>query len=450
MEHTLTKKEYLTIASMLFGLFFGAGNLIFPIYMGQMAGRNIIPAAAGFLITGVGLPLLGIIAMGISRSNGLSDMADHVSHWYSIAFTSVLYLTIGPFFAIPRTATVPFAVGIEPLAGNQARMQALLAIFSFLFFAAVLFFSLRPSKILVWVGKILNPLFLVLLGILVIAAFIHPMGKISSIEPSEAYAHGSFFKGFMEGYNTMDALASLAFGIVIINVIRNLGVEKPEHIAADTVKSGILSMTLMAAIYIAIIITGAQSRGITGVCSNGGTAFSVVADHYFGKTGAILLALIITFACLKTAIGLITSCSETFVSMTNGRFSYRACAVTFVVISFATANLGLSRIIEYSIPVLMLLYPLVITLILLSIFGKSFGYSPAIYRPVTFFTFCAALIDFVNALPVNLQHTLHTGYAVSFAKDYLPLFSIGLGWILPAVAGLMFGIIAYRFTRRSR
>lgn len=433
---------------MLFGLFFGAGNLIFPVYMGQMAGKNLVPAAAGFLITGVGLPLLGIVAMGISRSNGLLAMAGRVSRTYSLVFTTMLYLTIGPFFAIPRTATVSFTVGIEPMIKGSSYASLALALFTLVFFAVVLFFSLKPSGILTWVGKFLNPVFLVFLGILVVTALIHPMASADMIEPTGAYADKSFFTGFMEGYNTMDALASLAFGIIVIDVIRDLGVKRSEQIAADTVKSGFFSMTFMAAIYIAIIIVGAQSRGIFPVSSNGGTALALIADHYFGRAGAMLLACTITFACLKTAVGLITSCSATFVEMSHHTLHYNACAVSFCVFSFLVANLGLNKIIAYSIPVLMFLYPLVITLILLSLSGRFFAYDSFVFKSVTYLTLIAAVLDFLNTLPAPAKDALHITSYIQAAGSHLPLFTLGLGWILPAAAGLCIGLIGHTIRRK--
>ena len=203
----LTFSQQFFIATMLFGLFFGAGNLIFPIFLGSQAGRNVWPAITGLLITGVGIPLLGVAAQGISRSNGLQEMAGRVSPRYSIFFTCALYLTIGPFFAIPRCASTSFTVGIEPLLGENVNATVLLAAFSCVFFAAVLFFSLRPGKILTWVGKLLTPLFLLVLAILVVTALLHPTDRIADVTPSAAYAAAPFFAGFLEGYNTMDALA---------------------------------------------------------------------------------------------------------------------------------------------------------------------------------------------------------------------------------------------------
>lgn len=217
MKRSLNRKETVFVASMLFGMFFGAGNLIFPVSMGQLAGSSMWRAAAGFLITGVGLPLLGVAALGISREDGLLGLSSRVGQRYGRFFTCVLYLTIGPFFAIPRCATVSYTVGVERILPGGAQTAAL-AVFSLLFFAAVLFFSLRPGEILTWIGKVLNPLFLVFLGLLVIRALISPMGRISEAAPEGAYVSGAFFKGFLEGYNTMDALAGLAFGIIVVNV----------------------------------------------------------------------------------------------------------------------------------------------------------------------------------------------------------------------------------------
>ena len=238
MDRKLTAKEYLLLASMLFGLFFGAGNLIFPVHMGQQAGSALWPACVGFCLTGVGLPLLGIAAMGISRSDGMFQMAEKVGRRYSYFFTCALYLSIGPLFAIPRTATVSFSTGIQPLLPEGTAGPAL-CLFSAVFFLLVLYFSLRPSGILTWVGKILNPLFLLFLAALTLTALFRPMGDVSALAPTETYASAPFFQGLLDGYNTLDALASLAFGIILIDAIRGLGVSSPRKISADTIRAGL-------------------------------------------------------------------------------------------------------------------------------------------------------------------------------------------------------------------
>ena len=192
--------------------------------------------------------------------------------------------------------------------------------------------------------------------------------------------------GFLEGYNTMDALAGLAFGIVVVNVIRSLGITRPEDIAVNTVKAGCLGCGLMGVIYLAVAVAGTQSRGIYPAASNGGEALLTIARHYFGTFGAVILAVTVTFACLKTAVGLITSCSQTFCQLFPRSFSYRVWATGFCIFSFAAANLGLETIIAWALPVLMFLYPLAITLILLALAGKWFDNDRRIYLCVTIFT----------------------------------------------------------------
>ena len=353
----LTVKEIIVVASMLFGMFFGAGNLIFPASMGQLSGSNMWQAAAGFLITGVGLPLLGVAALGISRQDGLLELSSRVGKRYGLFFTCALYLTIGPFFAIPRCATVSYTVGVEGITAGASHTAGL-AVFSLLFFALVLFFSLRPGEIMIWIGKVLNPLFLLFLGILLVRALVSPAGAIRDVAPQGGYIQGAFFTGLLEGYNTMDVLAGLAFGIVVVEAIRGLGAEEPGEIAKSTVKAGLFSSLLMALIYVLVTVVGAQSRGVFPASENGGEALARIAGYYFGTAGALILAVTVTVACLKTAVGLITSCGRTFVKLFPGGPSYRIWAVVFSVLSFLIANLGLNAIIAYSMPVLMFLYPL--------------------------------------------------------------------------------------------
>ena len=439
MKRSLNRKETVFVASMLFGMFFGAGNLIFPVSMGQLSGSNMWQAAAGFLITGVGLPLLGVAALGISREDGLMGLSSRVGRRYGKFFTCILYLTIGPFFAIPRCATVAYTVSVERIIPDSMQ-TAVLAVFSLLFFAAVLFFSLRPGEILTWIGKVLNPLFLLFLGLLVIRALLSPMGSISGAAPEGAYAAGAFYQGFLEGYNTMDALAGLAFGIIVVNVIRDLGVENPGDAAKNTVRSGILSSVLMAVIYVLVTVVGAQSRGVFPPSSNGGEALALIAGHYFGPAGAVILAAAVTLACLKTAVGLITSCGETFQKIFPKGPSYRIWAVLFSTLSFLIANLGLDAIVSWSKPVLLFLYPLAITLILLTLFGRLFGNDGRVYRWVTGFTAAAAAVDFINALPGQVLSALRLEKTAEAVRDFLPFAENGFGWICPALLGLVIGI----------
>ena len=447
MMKKLTLRQLLTVATMLFGLFFGAGNLIFPAAVGQQAGRDLWWASAGLLITGVGLPLLGVAALGISRKEGLFALSSRLGRGYGFFFTCVLYLTIGPFFAIPRCATVSYTVGIErllPQGGNVA-----LAVFSLVFFGAVLFFSLRPGEILTWVGKVLTPLFLCFLAVLILRALTSPLGDVGLVEPSGSYAANAFTAGILEGYNTMDALASLAFGIIVVNAIRGLGVEEPAAVARSTVLAGVFSSLFMGLIYVLVIVMGTQSRGLFPVSANGGEALALIAEHYFGGVGALILAATVTLACLKTAVGLITSCSETFVQLFPAGPSYRVWAVGFCIISFLIANLGLNAILAYSTPVLMFLYPLSIVLILLTLGGGLFGNDRGVLRWTIGFTMAAAIIDLLRTLPETTRALLHLEPLVNAAERWLPLCKLGFGWVCPAIIGLVIGLVLRRVRRAA-
>ena len=325
--------------------------------------------------------------------------------------------------------------------------------FSALFFLVVLYFSLRPSGILTWVGKILNPLFLLFLGILLAAALLNPMGDPAALEPIGSYAGQSaaqsFFLGFLEGYNTLDALAALAFGIVLINAIRGLGVQSPQAISASTVKAGCLSTLLMAVIYCLLTVVGAQSRAVYGLSADGGEALYQIGTHYFGTLGGVLLGVTVTFACLKTAIGLITSCASTFTELFPRSLPYKPYAIVFCLFSFGVANFGLNRIIELSTPVLMFLYPLTITMVLLCLAGRWFQYDRRVFVSVIACTALAAFLDFLNALPAGVKDLLHVEALLGPAGELLPFFSIGMGWVVPAAVGLAAGLVLRAAGKKS-
>ncbi len=441
MQKQLNLKQRLLVATTLFGMFFGAGNLIFPVHLGQLAGRNAVPAMIGFIITAVGIPILGVAAIGNTHSDGLQSLASKVGKHYGYLFTCLLYLTIGPFFAIPRCATTSFTTGVQPMLGNSCSEALALLVFSLGFFALVLFFSLRPAKITVWIGKIINPLFLVFFAILVIAALCNPGAPISSVEPDSTYQSGALFSAFIEGYGTMDAIAGLAFGIVVIDIIRAMGVTDDSAVAKDVLQSGMLTGLLMASIYVATILVGAQSRGLFETSENGGIALAQISGHYLGTAGSIVLALTVTCACLKTSIGLVTSCADAFARMFPRGLSYKSWAVIFTVFSLCVSNFGLSKLIEYSLPVLMFLYPLAITLILLALCGKLFEHDRAVYVSVTAFTCFSALFDLLKTLPESVQSSLHLERLIGFAAKILPWFHLNLGWVVPAVTGFVLGML---------
>lgn len=429
MKAKLSFSSYFVIGVMLFALFFGAGNLIFPAQLGQYAGTNLFPALVGFLITGVGLPLVGILAMGFSGSANLQELASRIHPSYAIAFTSLLYLTIGPFFAIPRTATVAYDIGIMPYV-NENLVQIGLLVFSLLFFIVTLWFSLNPAKLVDRIGKMLAPGIIILLALLLVLAFIKPIGEIGA--PQEAYASGALAKGFLEGYNTMDALASLVFGIIVINAVRAMGVTTKREILSATIKSGVVAVTFLGLIYVGIAFLGATSTAEFGLFETGGPVLSNASTYYFGTFGAVLLAIIIILACLTTSIGLITACGEYFHTLFP-KISYKKFAIFFSTISFIIANFGLANIINYSIPVLMFLYPLAIVLMILTFLSPLFNHSRVVYVSATAVAFMISIIDGLKTLCALLEidNFAWMQPIVSFYEKSLPLYDQGLGWLLP-------------------
>lgn len=435
MDSKLSFKSYAVVGMMLFALFFGAGNLIFPAQLGQYAGTEVGIAILGFLITGVGLPLLGILAIGYSKSNDLQDLSSRVHPIYGILFTSLLYLTIGPFFALPRTGAVAYEVGIAPFVSSGS-MGTMLLIFTIVFFGISLLISLNPSKIVDSIGKFLSPAILVTLAVLLVAAFFAPMGKMEA--PQGGYLDNAFMTGFLEGYNTMDALASLVFGIIVIAAIRKMGVNSPKGVLSATLKSGLVAAALLAIVYTGIALLGATSTSTLGLMETGGPVLSGASAHYFGTFGALLIAVIITLACLTTAVGLIVANSEFFHKLTP-KISYKVYVVIFSVFSLIVANAGLSNIITYSIPVLMFLYPLAIVLILLAFTSPLFNHARAVYVATITVTFFIAIIDGFKTLTGTLG-VANPSWLQAIIDTYssiLPMYDQGLGWLLPAIAAIV-------------
>lgn len=451
-------KEIVLVSSMFFGMLFGAGNLIFPVSMGQRAGVEVFVATLGFCITGVGLPLLSVLALSSSNSASVTDMAKLVGKKFSIFFTTALYLCIGPLFAIPRTATVPFQVGVVPFLPEDTK-QGMLFLFSFLFFVFALILSLKPGKLLTYVGKVLNPLFLLFLGILLFVAVLFPIGGLHALNPVSGYEKGSFLKGIFEGYNTMDVMGALAFGNVLIQTIRSMqgneertgeesaGEEAAKRFRFVTVLSGSLAALLMVLLYFALSYAGAESRLVFSVQENGGDTLHSLSTYYFHRFGGILLAVIIYFSCLKTAVGLISSAAMAFQEMFPKRFSYRIYVFLFTICSFVISNIGLSRIIQYAVPVLFFIYPICIVLILLCLFGKAFSYNRAVFQSAIYCTIPFAFLDALKVLLEGILSGFPGATPLLSVFSHLPLFSVGLTCLIPSLLGFAFGMLLW-YTRK--
>ncbi|MGG3623188.1 branched-chain amino acid transport system II carrier protein [Bacillus gobiensis] len=453
MENKVPFSFIVIIGLMLFALFFGAGNLIFPAMLGQSAGSNIWSANMGFLLTGVGLPLLGVLAFGFSGKEDLQSLASRVHPIFGVVFTTVLYLAIGPLFAMPRTGSVSFEIGVKPFVSEGSSSIALL-VFTIIFFSITCFFSLNPAKIVDIVGKILTPIKLTFIGILVVVGFIYPIGKFQA--PTDNYTTHSFFNGFQEGYLTMDALASFVFGIIIINAIKEKGAKTKKQIITVCVKAIGISAVILATIYTALSYIGASSVGKLGHLENGGAVLAKVSNYYFGSYGGVLLGLMITVACLTTSVGLTTSCAAYFHKLLPA-ISYKKLAIGLSVFSTIVANIGLTQLISISVPVLSIIYPLAIVLIILTFFHPLFNGKSEVYQGSMLLTFFVSLVSGINhsgiLIPIDkfFSHylpfyeilndsALNISIINKFFSHYLPMYDIGLGWVIPAIVGGLLGL----------
>lgn len=422
-------------------MLFGAGNLIFPVHLGQLAGGHWLSASSGFLISGVLIPLMALLAISITKSNGIYDLAFPNGRRYALLFLILVHATLGPLFATPRTATVPYAIGIAPHLSASSNHLGLL-IYSAGFFAVTYYLSVKQGRITDLIGKILNPLFLLLLFGIFLLAFIHPMGSAATGPIQSAYQHASFANGFLQGYNTMDGLASLAFGITVIMAIRGFGIKRERTISWTVAKSGLLGMIGIAVIYISLTWLGATSLHHFNLAANGGTTLSQIAHYYMGTFGDALLATLATVTCMTSAMGLVVAFSQDF----HRRFpkiSYKAFLRFNCGLSFIIANLGLNQIIAWSTPVLMFLYPLAITLIILSITSPLFHKDLLVYRFTTGLALIPAFFDMINASPALIHNTAWAQAMIGFAQNYFPFFNLGFGWLSFGISGLIIGLLVH-------
>ncbi|WP_307394810.1 branched-chain amino acid transport system II carrier protein [Paenibacillus anaericanus] len=421
----------LTIGFMLFALFFGAGNLVFPAMMGQNAGDQYWQANLGFLITGVGLPLLGTLALGFSGSKNLLALINRVHPWFAFGFTTLLYLTIGPLFAMPRTGSVSYEIAVKPYIEAEHGPLAM-AVFTVIFFGVTLLLSINPAKTVNIIGKILTPILIACISLLAITSFAAPLGEPQN--PEFGYASQAFFKGFQEGYLTMDALAALVFGIIVINAIQAKGVYERKSILKVCFQASLIAAAMLAVIYTSLTYIGASSVSTFGILANGGEVLNLVTSQYFGTFGGFVLGIIVLLACLTTSIGLTTACSSYFQKIIPG-ISYRSFCVVLSVISTLLANIGLEQLIHFSVPVLTILYPLAIVIILLTFFHDLFKGKRTVYGVSLLLTFLVSLVDGLKDTPLNIE-LLHDWFT-----QYLPLYSFGLGWLIPACVGLLIGLL---------
>lgn len=428
------------IGLMLFSFFFGAGNLIFPPVLGQMAGENIGWGMLGFCLSGVGFPLLGVLAVAMKKSDNPDAIAMPMHPLYARAVTVLCALAIGPLFAIPRTAAVSFDTGISAL--MPAAFDGFgLPLYSVFFFILTYFFSINPSKIIGNIGNFLSPMLLICLAVLVVCVLVNPTGSLQM--PNAEFTTTPFFRGFQEGYNTMDLLAAILFGSITIKAIEAQGITDKAVLTKLCSYAGLIAAFFLAIIYVALAYTGALSINVFGIIPNGATLLSKICTYYMGFGGQIVLALIIFFACLTTSIGLTTAISGYFAELSNNRIQYERLVLFISVFSLFVANFGLENIIHFSIPVICMLYPIIIALVILNIGRVIIHDDTLTFRLCLTLTTIFAIFDGLRVANIRFMAL------DNFLAQNLPLFDIGFGWVVPCFGGIVLGLLCKSFTKKA-
>ncbi|MGO5029459.1 branched-chain amino acid transport system II carrier protein [Candidatus Agathobaculum pullicola] len=421
-------RNLILVGFTLFSMFFGAGNLIFPPFLGAEAGSAAWLAFLGFAMSAIGLPVLGVIA--VARSGGLSALAGRVHPRFAAVFTLLIYLSIGPCLAIPRTASTSFEM-FAPIVGGGAAKQA---VYSVLFFAVAFLVALRPDKLTDRLGKILCPTLIVLIIVLFAGCLLHPVAAHYGV-PTARYTIVPAAVGFLGGYQTMDTIAALNFGAVIALNIRAKGIAEDKQVVRGTIRAGWIAGALLLTIYAMLTHAGALSGAAFPGGKTGADTLSSLAYALFGTPGLVLLAAIFLIACLNTCIGLISCVSEYFHGLFP-RVSYRAFAAFFSAASMVVSNIGLAGIIRLSTPVLGAIYPAAIALIALSFVPQLAAFR--LVHPLTVGLTCVQSVT---------EALAHSGLSIPFWTNVvtaLPLTKIGFGWVLPALTGLLLGLILSR------
>ena len=433
----LSKKEMLLISFMLFSLFFGAGNLIFPPFLGQNAADHTVISFIGFLLTAVLLPVLGVIV--VAEFNGLNNLASRVNAKFAIIFTIIVYLAIGPGLGIPRAASVPFEMAISPYLPEGFSFRISMFVYSAVFFSVACWLALTPRKLVSRIGKFLTPSLLILL-VFLFTNFVFRGEKVVG-EALDVYVNSGLAQGFIDGYQTMDTIAALNFGLVISITLKGFKLKEKRDIMKYTVRAGIFAGTILSLVYMMLAYIGVYTAGVAGVQANGALILRYVVYELFGNGGAVLLALIFTLACLTTCVGLINSISQFFTTIFRG-LNYRQWVFAIVIGSFLICNLGLNTILSISLPVLDMVYPVSIVLIVLGLLDKHIKNNRFMY-PVVIFS--VAFISIVFALS-------KLGIATEFINNVfsiLPFFSIGMGWAAVAVIAVIVSIILNKLDLRA-
>ncbi|MGO3018683.1 MAG: branched-chain amino acid transport system II carrier protein [Anaerococcus sp.] len=424
MNKKLTKSELITVSLMLFGMFFGAGNLIFPPMLGKLAGEKVFVALVAFAVTAVIFPILGVVT--VAKTEGLNNLARKVSKGFALVFPMLIYLSIGPGLGIPRAATLPFEMAFMPYLPEAVNVNLARFLYTCIFFGLAFWFALSPKKIVKRSGKFLTPSLLVLMVALFVGVLLK--GNVNPLDPANEYATAAQTTGFLEGYNTMDTIAALNFGLVISLAIKTMNVESKEDVMSYTVKGGFIAGTLLFLVYAALSYIGYSTGGFFPETQNGAEVLTNVSYYAFGTFGRVLLASIFSLACLTTCIGLITSVSKFFYD-TTGKLSYRKWVTVWSLTALVVANFGLNTILKISVPILSAIYPVSLMLIILSLTDRLFKGDKLVYKTTAYVT---VLVSVLYVLFTTLEGNGANLGLLGQVLNKLPLYKEGLVWVLPS------------------
>ena len=427
-KQSLSTINVVGLGFLLFAMFLGAGNIIFPPMAGLKAGTNLWYTTIGFVFSGVGLPLLGIIASA-KVGGGFNDLTKELPKLIIILSGCFIFLIIGPVYAVPRTALVAFETGILPFSKQYAVLlpaQWAKFFFSSLFFGATTYFCLSPGKLLEYIGKFITPALIILLVILGLSPIFSPIGEYQEPILGSSYDISPMAAGFLEGYMTMDALAALMFGIVIITNLRSHGITDQKAQVRYSIITGFIAAIGLSLVYVSLLYLGASSgTAVPKGIENGGQLLAWYVEYTFNQIGIVMLSVTVILACLTTAVGCITAACEYFADLLP--ISYRNLVLLNIIICVFLANLGLEEIIKLFVPVLNVLYPPCILVIFLCLIKPLLPNPTLTDRSALCITVLFSLIDTIP----------QTSQLVSFLPGGLYHFA----WLFPALITIILSII---------
>lgn len=422
-------KDMIILGMMVFALFLGAGNIIFPPMAGYQSGTDWFSTSLGFIITGVILPFITLVTVAV-KGRGERLSVD-LPKWVAVIFWVALYLIVGSTFAMPRVTNTAFEMGFIPL-GFVEKNTASHLTFALIFNICSLFFMLKQGTMISAIGKFMTPALLVLLVVVGVAVVVEPLSAINA--PVKQYADYAFFGGVIDGYQTMDVLSAMAFGGIVARALASKNITQPRTVAFITIKAGLISVSLLAALYICLFYLGATSDLVANTATNGGQIFSRYVDALFGSVGTWIMCGIVLLASMTTLVGVTSACADYFATF-HHRLGYRFWVIFFTLLTTIVSTFGLDTLLRVTIPALLMIYPSSVTIVFLQ-FARRYMAAPRISYGITI-----AVIVFMSLLDTLNYLKLLSDNMKNFLLTHLPLFEQGMGWLIPGIIACIISLL---------